>query len=175
MAKLADAADLKSAGLNRPWGFKSPSGHHCMEQPRASRLRWYWSALSCRVLGPSAALGISAAGSDARKAPQVQVPLWAPLHGAAARQSLALVLVGLKLPDPRSLGCARDFAGWLVDTCYTTFALSDLAVSGVLPSQRQPCLTQISPSPYSVAFLSVPVIRDVVREMTLHSAELCPP
>ena len=28
MAKLADAADLKSAGLNRPWGFKSPSGHH---------------------------------------------------------------------------------------------------------------------------------------------------
>jgi hypothetical protein len=27
MAKLADAADLKSAGLNRPWGFKSPSGH----------------------------------------------------------------------------------------------------------------------------------------------------
>ena len=28
MAKLADAADLKSAGLYRPWGFKSPSGHH---------------------------------------------------------------------------------------------------------------------------------------------------
>ena len=28
MAKLADAADLKSAGLHRSWGFKSPSGHH---------------------------------------------------------------------------------------------------------------------------------------------------
>src|SRR5690349_10698876 len=28
MAKLADAADLKSAGLKRLWGFKSPSRHH---------------------------------------------------------------------------------------------------------------------------------------------------
>ena len=28
MAKLADAADLKSAGAYPPWGFKSPSGHH---------------------------------------------------------------------------------------------------------------------------------------------------
>ena len=28
MAKLADAADLKSAAFNRAWGFKSPSGHH---------------------------------------------------------------------------------------------------------------------------------------------------
>ncbi len=28
MAKLADAADLKSAGRKRLWGFKSPSGHH---------------------------------------------------------------------------------------------------------------------------------------------------
>ena len=28
MAKSADAADLKSADLNRSWGFKSPSGHH---------------------------------------------------------------------------------------------------------------------------------------------------
>ena len=27
MAKSADAADLKSADLNRSWGFKSPSGH----------------------------------------------------------------------------------------------------------------------------------------------------
>ena len=27
MAKLADAADLKSAGAYPPWGFKSPSGH----------------------------------------------------------------------------------------------------------------------------------------------------
>jgi hypothetical protein len=27
MAKLADAADLKSADLYRSWGFKSPSGH----------------------------------------------------------------------------------------------------------------------------------------------------
>jgi len=28
MVKSADTADLKSAGHNRPWGFKSPSGHH---------------------------------------------------------------------------------------------------------------------------------------------------
>src|ERR1035437_4118329 len=28
MAKLADAADLKSADRNWSWGFKSPSGHH---------------------------------------------------------------------------------------------------------------------------------------------------
>ena len=28
MAKLADAADLKSAGPQGLWGFKSPSGHH---------------------------------------------------------------------------------------------------------------------------------------------------
>ena len=28
MAKLADAADLKSAGPKGLWGFKSPSGHH---------------------------------------------------------------------------------------------------------------------------------------------------
>jgi len=28
MAKSADAADLKSADLYRSWGFKSPSGHH---------------------------------------------------------------------------------------------------------------------------------------------------
>ena len=27
MAKLADAADLKSADANESWGFKSPSGH----------------------------------------------------------------------------------------------------------------------------------------------------
>lgn len=27
MAKLADAADLKSADPNRSWGFDSPSGH----------------------------------------------------------------------------------------------------------------------------------------------------
>jgi hypothetical protein len=28
MAKSADAADLKSAGPQGLWGFKSPSGHH---------------------------------------------------------------------------------------------------------------------------------------------------
>src|ERR1035437_8149033 len=28
MAKLADAADLKSADSNELWGFKSPSRHH---------------------------------------------------------------------------------------------------------------------------------------------------
>jgi hypothetical protein len=27
MVKSADTADLKSAGDNPPWGFKSPSGH----------------------------------------------------------------------------------------------------------------------------------------------------
>ncbi len=59
MAKLADAADLKSADPYRSWGFKSPSGH---QNPR----------------GPSALLGISPAGLDARQAAQVQVPLWAP-------------------------------------------------------------------------------------------------
>ena len=33
MAKLADAADLKSADLNRSWGFKSPSGHQISNWP----------------------------------------------------------------------------------------------------------------------------------------------
>ena len=33
MAKLADAADLKSAGPYRPWGFKSPSGHQICNPP----------------------------------------------------------------------------------------------------------------------------------------------
>ena len=42
MAKLADAADLKSAGANPPWGFKSPSGH----QKEANKIR-VWL-----VLGP---------------------------------------------------------------------------------------------------------------------------
>jgi hypothetical protein len=32
MAKLADAADLKSADLYRSWGFKSPSGHHIIKK-----------------------------------------------------------------------------------------------------------------------------------------------
>jgi hypothetical protein len=41
MAKLADAADLKSAGLHRPWGFKSPSGH----QQEADKISG-WLALS---------------------------------------------------------------------------------------------------------------------------------
>ena len=27
MVESADTADLKSADLNRSWGFKSPSGH----------------------------------------------------------------------------------------------------------------------------------------------------
>ena len=35
MAKLADAADLKSADPNRSWGFKSPSGHHKTKALRA--------------------------------------------------------------------------------------------------------------------------------------------
>ena len=32
MAKSADAADLKSAGDNPPWGFKSPSGHQKIKE-----------------------------------------------------------------------------------------------------------------------------------------------
>ena len=32
MAKLADAADLKSADLYRSWGFKSPSGHQKIKE-----------------------------------------------------------------------------------------------------------------------------------------------
>ena len=41
MAKLADAADLKFADLNRSWGFKSPSGHQLREVPRLrSEFRW---------------------------------------------------------------------------------------------------------------------------------------
>ena len=40
MVKSADTADLKSADLNRSWGFKSPSGHH-----RIVGFRWY-AALS---------------------------------------------------------------------------------------------------------------------------------
>jgi hypothetical protein len=31
MAKSADAADLKSAGRKRLWGFKSPSGHQAKQ------------------------------------------------------------------------------------------------------------------------------------------------
>jgi hypothetical protein len=34
--------------------------------------------------------------------------------------------------------------------CYTVFALSDLAVSGGLALNKQVCLAQISPSPFSV-------------------------
>ena len=34
MAKLADAADLKSADLYRSWGFKSPSGHQSAGRAR---------------------------------------------------------------------------------------------------------------------------------------------
>ena len=36
MAKLADAADLKSADSNRSWGFDSPSGHHPLTPGHAS-------------------------------------------------------------------------------------------------------------------------------------------
>ncbi len=47
MVKSADTADLKSAGLNRPWGFKSPSGHH---KSRACRV-WFSSASPCFRMG----------------------------------------------------------------------------------------------------------------------------
>ena len=35
MVKSADTADLKSADLNRSWGFKSPSGHHRINSLRS--------------------------------------------------------------------------------------------------------------------------------------------
>jgi hypothetical protein len=35
MVKSADTADLKSADLNRSWGFKSPSGHHIINDLRS--------------------------------------------------------------------------------------------------------------------------------------------
>jgi hypothetical protein len=38
MAKSADAADLKSAGRKRLWGFKSPSGHQRIRDTNASHL-----------------------------------------------------------------------------------------------------------------------------------------
>ncbi len=39
MAKSADAADLKSVGLQWLWEFKSPSGHHLRTISSAS---FYW-------------------------------------------------------------------------------------------------------------------------------------
>jgi hypothetical protein len=38
MAKSADAADLKSAGPQGLWGFKSPSGHHKIKKLYANCL-----------------------------------------------------------------------------------------------------------------------------------------
>ena len=38
MVKSADTADLKSADLNRSWGFKSPSGHQ-IKQAKSTRCR----------------------------------------------------------------------------------------------------------------------------------------
>jgi hypothetical protein len=37
MAKLADAADLKSAGPKGLWGFDSPSRHQMFRPPRCDR------------------------------------------------------------------------------------------------------------------------------------------
>ena len=50
MVKSADTADLKSADLNRSWGFKSPSGHQneCLRrfffQPQIFLISWchFW-------------------------------------------------------------------------------------------------------------------------------------
>ena len=47
MAKLADAADLKSADPKGLWGFKSPSRHH---------LTYCWIMLYRGVLFPCASL-----------------------------------------------------------------------------------------------------------------------
>jgi hypothetical protein len=53
MAKLADAADLKSADPYRSWGFKSPSGHHRISRlNRVSRFPILWllqQATRCSV------------------------------------------------------------------------------------------------------------------------------
>jgi hypothetical protein len=38
MAKLADAADLKSAGAKALWGFDSPSRHHATDSEILVRL-----------------------------------------------------------------------------------------------------------------------------------------
>jgi hypothetical protein len=42
--------DLESADLNGLWGFKSPSGHHCMERLLATRERGHKSACTSQRL-----------------------------------------------------------------------------------------------------------------------------
>ena len=59
MAKLADAADLKSAGLYRPWGFKSPSGHQKINHSRVGQ-----GGFSRRCLGYGKAIEVHADGGD---------------------------------------------------------------------------------------------------------------
>ena len=54
MAKLADAADLKSADLYRSWGFKSPSGHQGLDYlfPFQSAIPWHFEGKAI-VIGMS--------------------------------------------------------------------------------------------------------------------------
>jgi hypothetical protein len=50
VAKLADAADLKSADLYRSWGFKSPSGHQMLKELSQNShldLRWLFLSGGC--------------------------------------------------------------------------------------------------------------------------------
>src|SRR5262249_38940173 len=74
MAELADAADSKSAEVHPSWGFNSPSRHQRL--PLGS---FIWRSFALRSgFRPSTELRAGSAGSDARKAAQVQLPLPAP-------------------------------------------------------------------------------------------------
>src|SRR5215475_12050035 len=65
VAKLADARDLKSRAPKRAYRFDSDPGHQ-------------------HIVGdPSTALGISPAGSDARKTAQLKIP--GPQKGVSVR------------------------------------------------------------------------------------------
>ena len=90
MAKLADAADLKSAGLNRSWGFKSPSGHHKINNLNAFQLIAH--------ARPDIAVGVSTGGclrdfvmalQEARKRRSLTVAMLGINGGEIARRGIA--------------------------------------------------------------------------------------
>jgi hypothetical protein len=66
MAKLADAADLKSAGPKGLWGFDSPSRHHSEEilrrKKRGSGFRLRAPVRKERGLTPAKRLNLKSAG-----------------------------------------------------------------------------------------------------------------
>ncbi len=95
MAKLADAADLKSADQKWLWGFKSPSRH---QQRR----------------DPSATLGISAAGfrcAHARKAPQLKIRrpegLGVKSPAGTSKEEIPRLRSGFRLRAPAALTPAK--------------------------------------------------------------------